>query len=61
VNQPNLTPTRKVTAAGIAGAATIALIWALSLVGVDVPAEAATAISALLAFGAGYLIPEPPG
>jgi hypothetical protein len=51
----DLTPTPKVAAAGAGGAASIVLIWVLSLIGVTLPAEVAAAIATLLAFGAGYL------
>lgn len=51
----NLAPTSKVTAAGTAGAAALVLVWMLGSFGVEVPAEVAAAITALLATGAGYL------
>ena len=51
----NLTPTPKVAAAGAGGAASIVLIYVLSLVGITLPPEVAAAITTLLAFGAGYL------
>lgn len=45
----------KVAAAGAAGAVTIILVWAVSLAGVDVPPEVASAVTTLLAFAAGYI------
>jgi hypothetical protein len=48
-------PEPKVAAGGIAGAATVVLVWALGQFGVDVPAEVGAALSALIAFAAGYL------
>jgi len=50
-----LKPEPKVAAGGIAGAATVVLVWALGQFGVDVPAEVGAALSALIAFAAGYL------
>lgn len=48
-------PTPKVAAAGTAGAATIVLVYIVGLLGLDVPPEVASAVTALLSFGAGYL------
>lgn len=45
----------KVAAAGIAGAVTVVLVWAASLAGVAVPPEVASAVTTLIAFGAGYI------
>ena len=52
----NLNP--KIASAGAAGAATVLLIWLLSLVGIDVPVEAASAITVIIAFAAGYIRPQ---
>lgn len=52
---PTAKPTAKVFAAGAAGAATIVAVWAVGLLGVDVPPEVAAAVTTLLATGAGYL------
>jgi hypothetical protein len=50
--------------AGVAGALTVILVWALSLAGVDVPPEVASALTTLLAAGgallAGYQKTETP-
>lgn len=52
---PSRKPTKKVAAAGSAGAASIVLVWLLGQAGVDVPAEVASAITVLIATAAGYL------
>jgi hypothetical protein len=52
-------PVRKVGAAGLAGAVSVILVWVATLAGVEMPAEVAAAITAVLAFGAGYLVPDP--
>lgn len=49
----------KVTAATLASAVATILVWALGLLGVDVPAPVSTALVALLTFGAGYLVTDP--
>ena len=46
---------KKVAAGGAAGAFTILLVWVLGELGVSVPAEAASAITTLVSFIAGYL------
>lgn len=45
----------KVTAASIAGAVSVVLVFALGALGVTVPTEVAQAITVVLAFAAGYL------
>jgi hypothetical protein len=50
-----VTPQPKVVAGGIAGAATIILVWVAGILGVDVPAEVASAFTVLVSFAAGYL------
>ena len=45
----------KIQAAGAAGALTVVLIWVLSMFSVDVPAEAASALTLLFTLGAGYI------
>lgn len=50
-----LKPTPKVAAGTTAGAASIVLVWALSLVGVDMPEYVAASIAVLLTAGAAYL------
>lgn len=49
----------KVAAAAVAGAATVVLVWALSLAGVETPPEVASAFTTLLSFGAGYMKASP--
>lgn len=51
-------PTSKVIAGGAAGAATIVLIWGLSLAQIAVPPEVASAITVLIGSGAAYLTPH---
>lgn len=46
---------KKVSAAGVAGAVSILLIFLLKQFGVELGAEEGGAIAAILAFGAGYL------
>lgn len=52
-----LKPVRKVSAAGIAGALSILIVYVLGITGVDVTEEVASAITAILAFAAGYIVP----
>jgi hypothetical protein len=54
----SLAPTSKVIAGGTAGAATVLLLWLVSLFGLQVPPEVAAAVTALLAAGAAYLKTE---
>lgn len=57
-NQPTPMPTRKVTAAGIGGAAATVLIWGAAQFGLEIPAEVAAGIVALIAAAAGYMTQE---
>lgn len=45
----------KISAAGLAGAVTVILLYVLSLWDVEVPAEVASAITLIIAVAAGYL------
>jgi len=54
------TPTRKVGTAGVTGALSIVLVWALGRFHVDMPDEVAAAITLLIMFGASYLTPPKP-
>jgi hypothetical protein len=45
----------KVGAAAAAGSVTVILVWGLSLAGVTLPPEVASAITTVLAAAAGYL------
>jgi hypothetical protein len=49
------TPTPKVAAAGVAGSFTIVLVYVAGLIGLDIPPEVASAVTAIVAFGAGYI------
>lgn len=53
-NQPTAAPTSKVAAAGIGGSIAIVLIWLAGQFGVELTAEVASALTALIAFAAGY-------
>ena len=50
-----MTVNPKVQAAGWAGAVTIILVWIAGMFGVDVPAEVASAFTALVATSAGFI------
>lgn len=45
----------KVAAGGLAGAATVILVWVASLAGLSVPPEVASAVTTILSFAAGFL------
>ena len=47
----------KITAAGLAGALTVIIVWLLGLFDVDVPPEVASAFTVVLSFITGYLVP----
>ena len=49
----NLNP--KTTAAGIAGAVTLVIVFILSQLGVEIPADVAAAVTTIIAFAAAYL------
>jgi hypothetical protein len=56
MQMPSRTPHSKVTAAGGAGAASIVVVWLIQIAfAVEVPAHVASAMTSLIAFGAGYL------
>lgn len=48
-------PTPKVAATGIAGAATVVVVYIAGLLGLDVPATVASALTIIFASGAGYI------
>lgn len=50
-----MTPQPKVAAAGVAGAVTTVIVFIAAQLGLEVPSEVAAAVTALLAFAAGYL------
>lgn len=45
----------KVAASGVAGAVTILLVYVAALVGLDVPAEVASAFTVVVSAAAGYM------
>lgn len=59
MRQPSPHPTRKMTAVMLAGAFTTLLAWLLSLGGVEMPPEVATAVTTIIVGAAGYLTEEP--
>jgi hypothetical protein len=57
--EPTAVPTRKVAIGGAAGAVATILVWACKAFGgVEVPAEIAVALTALITFGLQYLVPD---
>ena len=54
----NKAPTRKVGSVGVAGALSVILVAILSANDVEVGAELASAITGVLAFLVGYLVPD---
>ena len=48
-------PVPKVAAGGVGGAVSIVIVWVASQLGLDVPAEVASAFTTVVAFVAGYL------
>lgn len=54
----NITPTRKVTGAGAAGALSVIVVWIVGLFGVEVPPEVASAATTVFAFAGGFLVRE---
>lgn len=52
-------PNVKVTAGALAGALSIILVWAIGLVGLDIPPAVASALTVLITFGVSYLVTEP--
>ena len=55
-----VTPNRKVSAGGIAGALSIILVWALKAYGhTELPPEVASGVTTLISFATSYFITEP--
>lgn len=48
-------PVAKVAAAGVAGSVTVIVVYIAGLLGLDVPAEVASAFTVLVATAAGYI------
>ena len=57
-DQPSKLPNRKVGSAGLAGALSVLVIWILGESGIDISAEVAAALTTVLMFAVGYLVPE---
>lgn len=55
MNQDSPAPTNKVAAAGAAGALSVLIVFIAGQLGLEIPPEAAAAITTLLSFGAGYM------
>lgn len=59
VEQSTAQPTAKVAAAGIGGAITIVLVYMIhAMFNVDLPAEVAAALTAIVSFASGYITKE---
>jgi hypothetical protein len=57
--EPTAVPTRKVAIGGAAGAVATIVVWASKAFGdVEVPAEIAVALTALITFGLQYMVPD---
>lgn len=57
MSQSNL-PTNKMSAVGISGALTVIVVYLLSLVGINLPDGVSAALTIVISFTVGYLIPE---
>lgn len=57
-NQPTPAPTAKVAAGGVAGAATLLIVFIAGQFGLDVPPEAASALTVLIGVAAAYIKKE---
>ena len=49
-------PSRKIGAAGLAGAGSILLVWIVGLAGLEVPGEVASALTTVMTFATGYFV-----
>lgn len=59
VDQPTSAPTAKVAAAGIGGSISIVVVYLIQeLFGVVIPAEVASALTAIISFVSGYFVRE---
>lgn len=56
MNQPTLRPTTKVGTGAATAATVVILVWVAGMLGVEVPAEVASAAAVLLGFGAAYVV-----
>lgn len=58
-NQPTSSPTQKVAAAGIGGSISVVLVYVVQQIfNIEIPAEVASALTAIISFAAGYLVKE---
>lgn len=57
-NQPTAAPTNKMVAVGVAGALTVVLVYALGEFGYNIPVEVASAVTVLISFVSGYIVPN---
>lgn len=55
MNTNSYLPSAKIQAAGLGGAFAVVLVWVIGLFGVDVPAEVAAAMTAILSVAFGYV------
>jgi len=53
-------PTRKMTTVGVAGSITVMVVWGLSYLGVQVPAEVSSAFTTMISFAGGWLVRDNP-
>jgi hypothetical protein len=59
INQPTLAPSRKVSAAGVSGAAVTVVVWAAqAALHIEIPAVVAAALVLIASFGVAYLVPS---
>lgn len=58
MKQSSLKPTNKVTAGGVGGAGAVVVIYIMSLLGVALTPEVASAITVLVSFVLSYLVKE---
>lgn len=59
--QPDTTPTAKVTAATLAGAAVTVLVSVSEHFGIDIPSDVAASLVVILVFAAGWIKRSRPG
>ena len=59
MSENKLTPQPKVAAGGISAALTVVLIWTLSQVGLELPAEVAAALVMVVSFFVSYMKSDP--
>jgi len=58
MNKLTQAPAQAIGAAGVGAAAGVLIVWGLSLAGIDVPGEPATAIGTICTFLAGRFIAD---